>query len=309
MKIIFMGTSDFALPSLRALAGDKRYRPVAVVTQPDRKKGRGLKPVSPPVKAEAAGIDVYQPEDVNAAEPVSRLKEIAPDLLVVAAYGQILKPAVLSIPRLFAINVHGSLLPKYRGAAPVNRALMNGETETGVTIMRMNEFMDRGGVILQRSVRIGEEDDAETLGRRLAELGAGALLEAIDLIEKGKATLTIQDEEKATYAPRLKKEDGLIDWERSAREIHNLVRGTVPWPGAYTFHQGKRLKVWRTGILAGAGAGNPGTIREVSAGRAAIECGSGRLILSEIQPESGKRMGMDEYLRGLRSTEGRLGSP
>lgn len=305
MKIVFLGTSRFALPSLRELASS-RHQLEAVFTQPDRRKGRGLKPAPPPVKvlAQKLGVRVWQPESINVPDSLSRLKASSPDLLVVVAYGQILASPVLGVPCKFAVNLHASLLPKYRGAAPVNWAIINGESTTGVTVIRMNEFMDRGDIIAQKEFSINEKDTAVTLGEKLAQLGAGLLVEVLDLIEKGEATFTSQRGEEAGYARKLKKEDGLIHWEKSAEEICNLLRGVVPWPGAYTFHRGKRLKIWKVQPLPESRPGPPGTVENVRPGEVAVDCEGGSLALLEVQPEGGRRMEMEEYLRGHRLESG-----
>ncbi|MBI5144223.1 MAG: methionyl-tRNA formyltransferase, partial [Candidatus Omnitrophica bacterium] len=247
MNIVFFGTSEFALPTLRLLS-DSRHKVLALVTQPDRKKGRRLKTSPPPAKVLglAKNIPVYQPQDASSPDAIEYLKRLDVDLFVVVSFGQILKEGVLSIPKLYSINLHGSLLPEYRGAAPTNWAIINGERTSGVTVIRMNERMDEGDIILQREVRIGEEDTNITLSEKLSELGREALSEAIGLIEKSSVTFTKQDSAKASYAPKLKKEDGIIDWSDLALKIHNKVRGLIPWPGAYTHFEGRILKIWET---------------------------------------------------------------
>ncbi|MGB2706211.1 MAG: methionyl-tRNA formyltransferase, partial [Candidatus Omnitrophota bacterium] len=236
MKIVFFGSSEFAVPSLERLL-ESQHQVLAVVTQPDRKKGRRRLTISAtPVKraALARGLNILQTADLEETGTFKKLKSLKADLFVVVSFGQILTQRVLSIPKIYCINLHPSLLPKYRGAAPVNRAIMNGEKTTGLTIIKMNERMDAGDIILQRGIPIEREDDSETLNDKLSELGAVLLLDAIRFIEEDRIAFKKQNDKKTTLAPRLKKEDGIIDWEKDARQIHNRVRGTLPWPGAYT---------------------------------------------------------------------------
>lgn len=306
MRTVFLGTAEFALPGLRKLAAGP-HRPVGVVTQPDRKKGRGQKITAPPVKVLAGelGLEIFQPEDVNSEDARARLAAYAPELLVVIAYGKILKKEVIEIAREGAVNLHGSLLPLYRGAAPVNRAIINGETKTGVTVIRMNEKMDAGKIILKKETDVREDDTAVTLGERLARMGADILLESVDLIEKGKAVLLSQDERCVSYAKKLVKKDGLIEWQKSAEEIRNLIRGTMPWPCAFTFFRGKRLKIWGAEKSAEAGGGEPGRIKDIIENeKILVDCGRGTLALTQIQPEGGRRMNVSEYLRGYRLEKG-----
>lgn len=244
MNIVFFGTSEFAMPAFRALIASK-HKVLALVTQPDRKRGRSLKLSPPPTKVLALteNIQVYQPQDASSQESIGYLKRLNADLFIVISFGQILSRDILSIPKSCSINLHGSLLPKYRGAAPTNWAILNGDTITGVTVIRMNEKMDEGDIILKSETGIDDEDTNITLNEKLSSLGASVLLKAIDLIETGKASYTRQDGSKATYAPKLKKEDGLIRWDEPAFRIRNKVRGLLPWPGAYTHYEGRILKV------------------------------------------------------------------
>ncbi len=246
-RVVFMGTPAFAVPSLEALVG-AGCDVAAVVTQPDRPTGRHQVPTPPPVKsvAESYGIPVLQPEKVRTPEFEQALRALSPDFLVTAAYGRILPAGVLAVPRVAPLNVHASLLPKYRGASPIQRCLIDGVSEAGVTIMRMDVGMDTGDVILQRSMDVSGDMDAEELSGDLARLGAAALVEALDRIRAGTATYSKQDESEATVVRPLDREDGRIDWNASARAVHDLVRGTRPWPGAYTTLCGARVKIHRT---------------------------------------------------------------
>ncbi len=305
LQTIFMGTSPFAIPSLRALAGS--FEVVAVITQPDRPRGRGRKVLPPPVKECAAdlGLPILQPERVKEPAFVARLEELGPDLIAVAAFGQIIPPAILSLPPLGCVNVHPSLLPKYRGAAPINWAVINGEAITGVTTILMNEGMDTGDILAVQEVEIEPDETAQELGERLAELGGHLLMETIRGLKEGTIRPTPQDEEGASYAPLLRKDDGLIQWERGAKQIRNQIRGMVPWPIAFTFWGGKRVKIYRARIDDGTGAA--GQIISLDGG-IEIACGEGSLFIEELHLEGGTRMGWEEFVRGHRLTPGeRLG--
>ncbi len=302
MRIVFMGTPEFALPSLRALV-DKKYKIEAVVTQPDRPGGRGKKLRRSPVKvfAQRAGLPVYQPDGIRNPEFIEVLENLAPDVVAVAAFGQILPEKILDLPRYGCINVHASLLPAYRGAAPIHRAVMNGEKETGVTIMQMDAGLDTGDIILQHPLPIGPDDTTGDVHDSLAELGAKMLVEALVLIAGGKATLSPQDDAKASYAPALTREDEIIDWRQSAVEIKNRVRGLNPWPGARTVLGGKLLKVWRARPVAWEGDlyGKPGRVLWTSEDRGIIvETGNGVVSIEELQLQGKRRMSTSEFLRG-----------
>jgi methionyl-tRNA formyltransferase len=281
------------------------------VTQPDRARGRSLK-VSPPVTkvfAATHGIPVHQPHDASSAESVEYLKRIGADLFVVIAFGQILKKDVLLIPRHCAINLHGSLLPKYRGAAPTNWAIINGEVSSGVTVIRLSEKMDEGDIIIKRESGIGLEDTNITLNERLSSLGAKAVMEAVELIDKGEAVFTKQDEAHVTHAPKLKKEDGLIDWRQSAVAIHNKVRGLLPWPGAYTYIRGKAVKILRTEISGHAIApmSDPGEIIDTLGNKMIIvKTGSGAIAITHLQLEGKKPMDAAAFMRGQRLASGHV---
>jgi len=300
LRIVFMGTPEFAIPSLETIY-QRGYEIIGVVTQPDRPKGRGQKLAPPPVKewALSKGLSVFQPEKVRDSAFVETLKELAPDLIVTAAYGQILPKTVLDIPPLGCINVHASLLPKYRGAAPIQQALIEGEEETGVTIMYMDVGMDTGDIILQRSTRIYPDEHAGELHDRLAKLGAELLGEALALFEKGKPKGKPQDGEKATYCMKIDKSMGEIDWKQSARNIRNLIRGLTPWPGAFTYLGEKRLKIWKAEEWEYSGVGKPGQIMEADLKNGIIvSCGEGFLRLSQIQEAGGKPMEDTVFLVG-----------
>jgi methionyl-tRNA formyltransferase len=301
-----MGTPAFAVPSLAAVAATEDV--TLVLCNPDRPAGRGRVPAPPPVKVEAErlGIPVFQPEKARHPDAVARIAAEAPDLVVVVAYGHILPKAVLDIPRTMCVNVHASLLPKYRGAAPINWAVARGETETGVTIMRMDEGMDTGPILHVRKAPIGAEDTAESMFGKLATLGAEALVEALGRLREGTLPETPQDGSLATYAPMLKKEHGRIDWTRAAREIRDLVRGMTPWPSATAVHGGKTVKVLSSAVETEgpSRAGEPGEV--VAAGRDGISvaCGSGVLRLLTVQPEGGKAMDAWAYAQGRRLGKG-----
>lgn len=306
-RVVFMGTPEFAVPTLTALA---RIEEVTLaVTNPDRPAGRGRTLFAPPVKREAErlGVPVYQPEKARSPEAAARISSERPDLIIVAAYGQILPQAVLDIPRIGCINVHASILPGYRGAAPINWAIARGETVTGITIMKMDAGMDTGPMLHVREMPIGEDDTAETMFPKLAALGAEALVEALGKLRAGALTETPQDGEKATYAPMLKKEHGRIDWSRSAGEIRNLVRGMTPWPSATTGHAGRSLKIVSASVREGKG--EPGVILSVDRDGIVVACGEGALALLNVQPEGGKVMSSREYALGRRVRKGDRLSP
>lgn len=308
LRTIFLGTPEFAIPSLRALVGAADV--AAVVTQPDKPRGRGRQVEAPPVAREAAalGLPLLQPPRLRAPEVIEQLRALRPDVLVIAAYGKIVPRELLELPPLGPVNVHPSLLPKYRGASPIESVILHGETETGVTIMYLAMELDAGDVILQRRVPIEPDDTARTLEAKLARVGAEALVEALRLIAEGRAPRIPQDASQSTYAGKLEKEHGRIDWSRSAADLVNLIRAMDPWPSAFTYHRGRLLKVWRAAAhpeLNGA----PGTVLAVRPGEGiVVGTGEGALRLLEVQPEGGRRMTADEFARGARLTPGeRLG--
>ena len=305
LRTVFMGTPRFAVPSLAALADTENV--ALVLCNPDRPAGRGRSMASPPVKEEALrrGIPVFQPEKARHPDAVARVAAEAPDLVVVVAYGHILPKSILDIPRLGCINVHASLLPKYRGAAPINWAVARGETVTGVTIMRMDEGMDTGPILHVREMPIGEEDTAETMFSKLSILGADALGEALRKLREGTLDETPQDASLATYAPLLTKEHGRIDWSRPAGEVRNLVRGMTPWPSAFALHAGKTLKVLSSAVAGeSAAAGEPGEVVGLGRDGIAVTCGEGVLRLQAVQPEGGKAMDAWAYAQGRRVKTG-----
>ncbi|MGH7819299.1 MAG: methionyl-tRNA formyltransferase [Candidatus Binatia bacterium] len=303
-----MGTPSFAVNSLAALL-DAAHDVAAVVTQPDRPSGRGRPVGAPAVKklALARGIPVEQPEKLRDPAFLARLRGTAPDAFVVAAYGKILPKALLDLPPRGAINVHGSLLPKYRGAAPIQRAILAGEKKTGVTIMRMNERMDAGDILLQREMPILPDDTGESLGARMAKVGADALLEALALLERGELHATPQLESEATLAPMIRKEEGEIDWKRSASEIERAVRAFHPWPGAWTRLRGKLLKLRRAAVAPHADA-PPGTVVEARGETIRVATGDGTLACGELQLEGKRAMDARELVSGRLVRDGeRLG--
>lgn len=299
MNILFMGTPEFAVASLKGIVCEG-WKVTGVITQPDRPKGRGKKVQPPPVKVEAQklGLQVFQPARIKDKETIDLVRNIQPEVIVVVAYGQILPEDILRIPPLGCINVHASLLPKYRGAAPVNWAIINGEKYTGVTTMYMDKGLDTGDMILYERIEIGEEETAGQLHDRLAELGARVLVRTLKAIEEGNAPRVPQDHSKATYAPQLDRRTGRIDWNQEASRIYNLIRGTDPWPGSYTFYGGRVMKVWKGRVLDTASSGVPGTIVNVSRKGIVVQTGKGKLLIEEIQMPSSRRMTVDEYIRG-----------
>ncbi|MBC7346077.1 MAG: methionyl-tRNA formyltransferase [Clostridia bacterium] len=307
MRLVFFGTPAFALPTLEALL-ESPHRVLGVVTQPDRPKGRRRLLAPPPVKEAAAarGLPIWQPANLREPAFLSLLRGLEPEVAVVVAYGKILPPAVLDLPRHGCINVHASLLPRYRGAAPIHWAVINGESETGVTTMYMAPALDAGDIILQRAVAIGTRETTGALHDRLARLGADLLLETLDLLEAGKAPRRPQDEALASYAPPLQPEDERIDWQWPAAVIFNRVRGLNPWPGAYTTWRGKRLKIWwvEPGALAAREA-RPGQVLAVGGEGFSVACGSGQaLLVKELQPEGKAPMEAAAFVRGYRLAPG-----
>jgi len=307
IRIVFMGTPEFAVPSLRALAASG-YWIAAVVSQPDRPQGRKQLLMPTPVKAaaEELGIPVLQPERVRRPEAVEAIAAYKPDLIVTAAYGQILPKSLLDLPRLGCINVHGSLLPKYRGGAPIQRAIMNGETVTGVTIIYMAEGLDTGDMISRVEVPIEPDDTAGTLFAKLSEAGAGLLVRTLPGIIAGTARAVPQNDAEATYAPNLTREDERLDWSRGAKQLYDQVRGLLPFAGGYTLLNGEVFKVWQCRPADGPGGGadaRPGTIR-AAGGRLFVAAGDGWLELLQVQPAGKKAMPAAEWLKGMRLPPG-----
>ena len=298
-RIIFMGTGDFSVPSLTALH-ENHYDVLAVVTQPDRPKGRGRRLVSPPVKQVASTLNypVLQPLRIKEPWFIEKIIALDPDLYVVVAYGRILPASFLSIPCLGAINIHASLLPKYRGPAPIQWAIINGEHETGVTTMWMDEGMDTGDILLSSKVPIRPYDTSGSLHRLLAEAGAQLLIKTLAKLKSGTLVGKPQDKLSATYAPLLKKGDGRIDWTMDVKSLDAFVRGMNPWPGAFTFLFGKRLKVLKVKDLRKPAREKPGTVLEGFPGDFNVATGRGVLALKEVQLESAKRLTAKDFLRG-----------
>lgn len=300
MKILFMGTPEFAVPSLNALLG-AGHTVCGVFTQPDKPKNRGMKLLPSPVKVCALSheIPVFQPAKMRDGEALGYLRELDPELIVVAAYGKILPSEILDYPVKGCINVHSSLLPKYRGAAPINWAILNGEAVTGVTIMHMAPALDAGDIIAQASTPIGADETAPTLTARLAELGAELLVSAVEAIGAGTAARTPQDEADSTYAPMLSRELSPMDWSKPARTLHDQVRGLLPWPAAVAEFGGIRCKVFSTDIPLQTTDAAPGTILEAGKRGIDIACGGGTVLhIDELQADGGKRMKAADYLRG-----------
>ncbi|MDW8308093.1 MAG: methionyl-tRNA formyltransferase [Verrucomicrobiales bacterium] len=302
LRVIFMGTPELAVVCLEALRRAPFVELVAVVTQPDRPKGRELKLQPPPVKeaAQRAGLPVLQPETVRDAAFLEQVRALRPDVIVVAAFGQILPPALLALPRLGCVNVHTSLLPKYRGAAPIQWALLNDERETGVTIMKMDAGLDTGDILAQRATPILPEDNAATLHDRLAQLGAELLVEILPAYAAGRVQPRPQPAEGASQAPKLRKEDGRIDWRLGARAIWNRIRAFTPWPGAFTFLPAEPrphlLKIWEATVAEGRGA--PGEILSADRTGIVVACGQDALRVMILQREGGRRLTAEEFLRG-----------
>jgi methionyl-tRNA formyltransferase len=306
MNLVFMGTPEFAVPSLDALVKEG-HEVAAVVTQPDRPVGRKRVVTPPPVKLAAMknGLRVLQPQKVKDGDFIRVLSEIKPDLILVVAFGQILPRSVLDIPLLGCINVHASLLPRYRGAAPIQWAIINGERVTGVTTMWMDEGLDTGDMFLQQTVEIKDEWTASDLSRELSLVGAGLLIETLRKLESGQELRIPQDHKRATYAPMLKKEDGKIDWSKKAFEIRNLIRGLYPWPGAYTFSRGQEIKIWVAETYPSGKKQAPGRFMGVVKGRGfLVGTGEGCLLVKELQEAGKKKMGALEYLAGHSLREG-----
>lgn len=307
MRVIFMGTPDFAVPSLEALL--TKHEVVLVVTQPDKPKGRGKKMVPTPVKACALehGIPVLQPEKVKEQEFVEQLRSYEPDLIAVTAFGQILSEPILEMPKYGCINVHGSLLPKYRGAAPMQWSIIDGEKVTGITTMYMAKGLDSGDMLLKAEVEITDEDTFATIHDKMAVTGANLLLDTLDQLEAGTLERIPQDHDAATYAPMITKETGHIDWSKNRQDIINLIRGLNPVPAAYTIYEEEVLKIFGAVIsdVQADDAANGEIVAVVKKGFV-VKCGDGCLLITEVQARGGKRMMTDAYLRGHAMKEGIL---
>ena len=308
MKIVFMGTPALAACVLDRILKDGREVSL-VVTQPDRPKGRGRGVQVTPVKETALkwGIEVFAPERIKTPEAVQRLKEEAPDLIIVAAYGQILSGEILRIPKLGCVNVHASLLPAYRGAAPIQWAVINGEPKSGVTLMQMDEGLDTGDMIAARELELAPGETGDSLYEKLSVLGADLLSDTLPAIENGTAIRTPQNDEASSYAPMLRREMGNLDWTKPAVELERLVRGLCSWPGAYSFYHGKMLKIWGSTVLDETTSDSeaaPGTILYANKGVIAVQCSKGVLGLTEIQAEGKKRMSVQAFLLGTHVSAG-----
>lgn len=308
MRVVFMGTPDFSVPALENIA--KRYEVVAVVTQQDRPKGRGHKMQYTPVKEKAIELEipVYQPKRVKDPEFVDILKTLKPDVIVVIAFGQILSKEILELPKHGCINVHASLLPKYRGAAPIQWAVINGDKKSGVTTMYMAEGLDTGDIIDTSEIVLDEKETGGSLFDKLADLGGKLILNTLDKLETGTATRTRQDDARSTYAGKITKELGKIDFTKSAVEIERLIRGLNPWPSAFTYMDDKMLKIWNADVLEETVEEEPGTITEVNKKFIKVATGEGYLLLKEIQLEGKKRMDVTSFLNGYNFTANKLGN-
>ena len=304
MRIVYFGTPPFAVPPLQSLIS-AGHELVGVVTRIDKPAGRGKVLTPPAVKVAAghAGVPVFQPRRIRERSSVEALETMGPDVIVVAAYGQMLPREILTLPKYGCVNIHASLLPAYRGAAPINWAIINGETRTGITIMQMDEGMDTGGVLIQESIPIGPRDTAGTLTEKLSQIGSWLVVDALSRIEAGEMSPVPQDPGKATLAPLLKKEDGLINWELAAATIHNRVRGLSPWPGAFSLLDDAMVKVIETEVVPGSGA--PGTL--MVQGKDSLTVGTGKDLLRivTLQVQGKKPMAAAEYLRGHRNIQGK----
>lgn len=305
MKIVFMGTPDLAAEVLDTMMRNGCEVTLAV-TQPDRPKGRGRGVIKTPVHecADKWGIPVFSPVRVKRPEAVERLREEAPDLIVVAAFGQILSQEILNLPRYGCVNVHASLLPRYRGAAPIQWAVINGEEKSGVTIMQMDAGLDTGDILLQEEIILDPKETGESLYEKTAKLGGELLVKALPMIEQGTLKPVKQDESESTYASMLRKEMGNIDWKMPAAKIERLVRGLNSWPGAYTFLGGKMLKIWGSSVKEQEAQGEPGTVAGTDRKAIFVNCGEGVLALEEVQFEGKKRMSAQAFLLGAKIEPG-----
>lgn len=299
MKVIYMGTPEFAVPTLESIY-NKGYDISLVITQEDKPKGRGKKFQYTPVKEKALafGLEVYQPKNVNSLESIEKIKNLEPDFIIVAAYGQILKKEILSIPKYGCFNVHASLLPKYRGAAPINWSIINGDTETGISIMEMEEGLDTGDIVLTESIEIDESDDYITIHDKLSLLGGNLILEAMDQIVDGNAKFIKQDDSQSNYAPMIFRETGHIDWTLSGKKICNLVRGLKPWPVAYTIYNDEIVKIHKTKYIASKKSSNYGEILQVNKEGIFVTVSDGIIIIEELQFSGKKVLTVAQYLAG-----------
>lgn len=306
MKILFMGTPGFAAGILSAIVERSRHEVTAVVTQPDRPKGRSARLAASPVKeyAKSHGIKVLQPERIKTEEETAALYDIDADIYVVAAFGQILSKEILSIPKKGCINVHASLLPEYRGAAPIHRAIADGKEYTGVTIQQMNEGIDTGDIITSVTVKIADDETGESLFNKLMLAGEDLIIKTLDLIEEGKDTHTPQDESKASYAKIMTKETGLVDFEKSAVSIERLCRALTPWPGTYTFLDGRMIKIKECKVGPSDTDRHPGEITDVTGDGIEVSCGEGTIVITSLQAEGKRQMSAHDFLLGNKLSAG-----
>lgn len=305
MRLIFMGTAPFACPTLLHLLASQ-HQVITVVTQPDRPRGRGQKPSQSAVKtlAQAHNVPLLQPASLRPISVVETLRALQPEVIVVVAYGNILPPAVLRLPPHGCINLHASVLPKHRGAAPINWALMQGETSTGYTVIQMDEHVDTGAMLYSAECAITPTDDALSLGERLAEAGATGVLEVLEALAQGTLTAQAQPDVGVSYAPKLTRALGRLDWQQAATTLHNLVRGLVPWPGARALWHGTEVKFWRTSVSAIAPTALPGTVTAVTPEGLHVACGAQQLVVHELQPADRRRMTAREFVQGYRVQTG-----
>ena len=303
MNIVFMGTPEFALPSLKKIH-DSSHSILSVVTQPDRPKGRGQKQVDSPIKKFAlkSNLPVLQPISVNTQEFIGSLLVNRPDYIIVVAFGQILSEVFLKIPKQFCINLHSSLLPKYRGAAPINRAILNGDNRSGVTTMIMDKGMDTGDILLVDETTIEQNDDAQCLHDKLSEQGGNLVLETLSRLQKNDLLPTPQSSDLASYAPKLKKEESLIDWKIDAESIFNKIRGLSPWPGTHTLYNGKRLAILKGEIVLGESSDRPGHVERITDTGIEVGTGKNRLKITELKLEGKKAMPVKSFLSGYKIT-------
>lgn len=313
-KIIFMGTADFGGPVLEKLA-DSRENKIAVITQPDRPQGRGRKILPTPIKKIALdkGLEVFQPENINNEESIKRMEEFNPDIILVVAYGQILSSHILNIPKIGCINIHGSLLPKYRGAAPVNRAIINGEKETGITFMFMKEKVDTGEIIFQEKINILPDETCGELYYRLSALSARSLPKLLEKTKSGKIERISQDNKLATFARKMNKEDGKIDWSDKGEKVYNLIRGTIPFPGAFTYYQSRKLKIIQARFLcdyqdeAGTGFPKPGMVVKTEKDGILISTGDkGMIKILRLVPAGSKELTAKQFVNGYKIKVGEV---
>ena len=303
MNIVFMGTPEFALPTLEKIHNSS-HSILSVITQPDRPKGRGQKQVDSPIKKFALenNLPLLQPATVNTKEFIASLLENRPDYIIVVAFGQILSETLLKVPKQFCINLHSSLLPKYRGAAPINRAILNGETRSGVTTMIMDKGMDTGDILLVDETPIEQNDDAQSLHDKLSEQGGKLVLETLSRLQKNDLLPTPQNSDLASYAPKLKKEESLIDWKIDAENIFNKIRGLSPWPGTHTLYNGKRLAILKGEIVLGESSDHPGHVERITDTGIEVGTGKNRLKITELKLEGKKAMPVKSFLSGYKIT-------